>query len=198
MTVYFTRRRSFFFIIFLPMMMSQIKGQPMIRFTTKIQQFQEMGEKTGWSYILIPAALAQQLKPGNKKSFRVKGKLDDHSIHGVALLPMGEGDFIMALKADIRKTIRKQKGDSLAVQLEVDTKKIEPPKDLLDCLADEPKAIEYFKSLPKSHQNYFGNWIKSAKTEITRANRIVRVVDAMLKKQNYGEMLRSGRDEFPK
>ena len=167
----------------------------MIRFNTTIQQFQEMGEKTGWSYIRIPAALAQQLKPDNKKSFRVKGKLDDHAISGVALLPMGEGDFIMALKADIRKKLRKQKGDKLAIQLEVDTKKIEPPRDLLDCLADEPKAIEYFKSLPKSHQNYFGNWIKSAKTATTRANRIARVVNAMLKKQNYGEMIRSARDD---
>jgi len=167
----------------------------MIRFNTTIQQFQEMGEKTGWSYIRIPAALAQQLKPNNKKSFRVKGKLDDHAISGVALLPMGEGDFIMALKADIRKKLRKQKGDKLAVQLEVDTKKIEPPKDLLDCLADEPKALEYFKSLPKSHQNYFGNWIKSAKTATTRANRIARVVTAMAKKQDYGQMLRAARDD---
>ena len=172
----------------------------MIRFNTTIQQFQEMGEKTGWSYIRIPAALAQQLKPDNKKSFRVKGKLDDYSISGVALLPMGEGDFIMALKADIRKKLRKQKGDKLAVQLEVDTKKIEPPKDLLDCLADEPKALEYFKSLPKSHQNYFGNWIKSAKTAPTRASRIARVVDAMLKKWDYGEMIRAGSASsgFPK
>jgi hypothetical protein len=167
----------------------------MIRFNTKIQQFQEMGEKTGWSYIRIPAALACQLKPDNKKSFRVKGRLDDLPITGVALLPMGEGDFIMALKADIRKKLRKQKGDSLTVQLEIDTKKIEPPKDLLDCLADEPKAIEYFKSLPKSHQNYFGNWVKSAKTTETRARRIVRVVDAMLKKLNYAEMIRAARDE---
>lgn len=167
----------------------------MIRFNTTIQQFQEMGEKTGWSYIRIPAALAQQLKPGNKKSFRVKGKLDDHAISGVALLPMGEGDFIMALKADIRKKLRKQKGDKLAVQLEVDTKKIEPPKDLLDCLADEPQALEYFKSLPKSHQNYFGNWIKSAKTATTRASRIARVVNAMLKKQDYGTMIRAARDD---
>jgi hypothetical protein len=167
----------------------------MIRFNTKIQQFQEMGEKTGWSYIRIPAALARQLKPDNRKSFRVKGRLDDLPISGMALLPMGEGDFIMALKAEIRKKLRKQKGDGLAVQLEVDTKKIEPPKDLLECLADEPKAIEYFKTLPKSHQNYFGNWIKSARTEETRARRIVRVVDAMLKKFSYAEMIRAARDE---
>ena len=167
----------------------------MVRFNTKIQQFQAMGEKTGWSYIRIPAALAGQLKPGNKKSFRVKGRLDDHPIAGVALLPMGEGDFILALKAEIRKKLRKQKGDSLTVQLEVDNKKIEPPKDLLDCLADEPKAIEYFKSLPMSHQNYFGNWIRSARTEETRARRIARVVEAMLKKQNYGEMIRANQAE---
>lgn len=166
----------------------------MIRFNTTIQQFRERGEKSGWSYVQIPAALAQQLKPGNKKSFRVKGKLDDHSISGIALLPMGDGDFIMALKADIRKKLRKQKGDSLAVQLDVDTTKIEPPKDLLDCLYDEPQALEYFKSLSTSHKNYFGNWINSAKTTPTRANRIARVVDAMVKKQDYATMLRAARD----
>ncbi len=108
----------------------------------------------------------------------------------MALIPMGEGDFILALNAAIRKAIRKQKGDKLDVQLEIDTKLIVPPKDLLECLADEPRAQEYFKSLPKSHQNYFGNWIKTAKTEQTRAKRIARVVDAMLKKQNYAEMIR--------
>src|SRR5258708_28387444 len=100
----------------------------MIRFTTKIQQFQEMGEKTGWSYIRIPPALAQQLKPGNKKSFRVKGRLDDYSINGVALLPLGEGDFIMALKAGIRKTIRQQRHAKLTIQLAVDMHNIETPQ----------------------------------------------------------------------
>jgi hypothetical protein len=163
----------------------------MIRFKTTILQFAQQGEKTGWSYIRISSALAQQLLPGNKKSFRVKGRLDDHPIKGIALLPMGEGAFIMALNATIRKAIRKQKGASVLAELEVDKKKIEPPKDLLECLADEPKAQEYFSSLPKSHQNYFGTWIKSAKTEPTRARRIARVVDAMLKKMDYGQMIRA-------
>jgi hypothetical protein len=54
--------------------------------------------------------VAGKLMPGNKKSFRVKGKLDDQAIEKMALMPMGEGDFIMALKASIRKTLRKQKG----------------------------------------------------------------------------------------
>ena len=62
---------------------------------------------------------------------------------------------------------------------------------LLECLADEPSAMEYFRSLPKSHQNYFGNWIRSAKTDSTRTRRIARVVGAMLKHQNYAEMIRA-------
>jgi hypothetical protein len=154
-----------------------------------------MGEKTGWSYIKVSAALAQQLKPDNKRSFRVKGKLDAHAISGMALIPMGEGDFILALNASVRKAIRKEKGASLDVQLEVDAKVLAPPKDLLDCLADEPEALKYFKGLPMSHQNYFGNWIKQAKAPATRTKRIVRVVDAMLKKWNYAEMIRAQRDD---
>ncbi|HWB94538.1 MAG TPA: YdeI/OmpD-associated family protein [Puia sp.] len=167
----------------------------MIRFKTTILQFKEMGEKTGWSYIKVPAAQARQLKPDNKKSFRVKGRLDAHPISGMALIPMGGGDFILALKAEVRKAIRKEKGASLQVELEVDAKQITPPKDLLECLADEPRALEYFKSLPPSHQNYFGNWIKSAKTEGTRTRRIARVVDAMLKHQDYAGMIRAQRED---
>jgi uncharacterized protein DUF1905/bacteriocin resistance YdeI/OmpD-like protein len=167
----------------------------MIRFTTKILQFGEMGEKTGWSYIRIPTALAEKLNPGNKKSFRVKGRLDGLAIDKVALLPMGEGDFIMALKASIRKSIRKQKGDSLRVELEVDKAVIKPPKDLMECLADEPEALAYFRTLPKSHQNYFGNWVREAKTDGTRTKRLASVVIAMVRRQNFGEMLRARTED---
>jgi hypothetical protein len=162
----------------------------MLKFKTKILQFKErMGEKTGWSYIKVPTKLAQQLKPGNKKSFRVKGKLDDHPIGGMALIPMGEGDFILVLKAEIRKAIRKQAGDSLEVQLEVDKKEILPPKELLECLADEPEAQQVFKAQPRSHQNWYGNWVKQAKTEGTRTRRIAHIVDSLTKRMNFSEMM---------
>ena len=164
----------------------------MVKFKTKILQFKErMGEKTGWSYIKVPAKLAQLLKPDNKKSFRVKGKLDDHPIGGMALIPMGEGDFILALKAAIRKAIRKKAGDSLDVQLEVDKKEILPPKELLECLADEPVADKTFRALPKSHQNWYGNWVKQAKTEGTRTRRIAHIVDSLTKKMTFSEMMRA-------
>jgi len=162
----------------------------MIELVATILQFDKQGEKTGWSYIEIPADLAQKLKPGNKKSFRVKGKLDNYSIKGVALLPMGGGNFIMALNAEMRKGVHKKKGAMLKVKLEIDNKPYKLNKEFVECLNDDPSAISFFKTLPKSHQNYFSKWIESAKTVETKAKRIAQAVNSLSKKQGFGEMLR--------
>ena len=167
-----------------------------IEFTTTILQFNEQGEKTGWSFIEIPAHLAQELKPGNKKSFRVKGLLDNFAVSGMALMPMGEGNFIMALKADIRKAIRKNAGAMLNVKLEVhEDFKVEIPADLQECFDFDPDAQTQFMTMPKSHRDYFINWINSAKTNETRAKRIINTVNAMLRKWDYGTMIREMRKE---
>ena len=163
----------------------------MIQFTTAILQFGRQGEKTGWHYIEIPTELAQKLKPGNKKSFRVKGKLDNYSFQGVALLPMGGGSFIMALNKDLRTAIHKRKGAMLKVQLQVDDKPYQLSADFVECLNDEPGAGEFFKTLTKGHQNYFSKWIESAKTEPTKAKRIAQAVNALAKKQGFPQMLRA-------
>ena len=170
----------------------------MVTFSTTILKFDKQGEKTGWTYITVPAKIAQQLKPGNKKSFRVKGKLDDYAITKVALLPMGEGDFIMPLNAALRKGIRKQKGATVKVQLAVDASPILPPSELIECMADEPEALQYFNSLPQSHRNYFTKWIDSAKTDATKAKRIALVIKTMVRKMDFGAMLREDRDERSK
>ena len=162
----------------------------MVQFTATILKFASQGEKTGWSYIEIKDAVAQKLKPGNKKSFRVKGKLDEYTFKGAALIPMGGGDFIMAVNATMRKAIGKNKGAAIKVLLEVDNAVIKPPPELMECLNDEPVALEFFKSLPKGHQNYFGNWIKSAKTVQTKAKRIAQAVDALSKGWHFGIMVR--------
>lgn len=168
----------------------------MVEFSTIILQFADQGEKTGWTYIEIPADIAQQMNPGNKKSFRVKGMLDGLTVAGMALMPMGEGNFIMALKAEIRKGIRKNAGAMLQVKLEVDNDyKVDIPGDLRECFDFEPEAYEFFSSLPKSHREYFIKWINSAKTAETRAKRIVNTINAMLRKWGYNVMIREMRKE---
>jgi len=163
----------------------------MVQFTTTIKKFGKMGEKTGWSYIEIPATIAQQLKPNNKKSFRVKGKMDDYQFSQTSLLPMGEGDFIIPLNAAIRKGIRKNVGAVLTISIAEDTSPFEFNRDFMECLQDDPDAIAYFKSLPGSHQKYFSKWIDSSKTEPTKAKRIAQAVTALSRRKGYAEMIRS-------
>jgi hypothetical protein len=168
----------------------------MIEFNTLILQFDEKGEKTGWSYIEVSADLAHQLLPDNKKSFRVKGMFDGFTFAGLALIPMGEGNFILPLKSEIRKAIHKNAGAMLQVKLEYDKDfKIDIPEDLQECFDFEPDAIEFFESLPKSHRNYFIKWIIDAKTSETRAKRIVNTINAMLRKWPYNVMIREMRKE---
>jgi len=162
----------------------------MIKFTTTLLQFQEQGEKTGWTYIQIPIPIAQQLKPGNKKVFRVKGKLDNFNINGVALMPMGDGSFIMPVNAAMRKGTAKRKGATITACLEMDNEPLKPDGDFLICLNDEPAASKYFNSLPGAHKNYISKWIQSAKTEPTKTKRIATAVSALSRGLGFVEMLR--------
>lgn len=164
-----------------------------VQFTASIERFNEKGEKTGWTYILIPPLIAETLFPGNRKSFRVKGKLDNHSIKCIAAIPIGKGSFILPFNAALRKATGKSKGDTLIAKLEVDTSEIILNKEMLECIKEEPLAYEYFCQLTRSHQNYFSKWVDSAKTFDTKANRIARVVNALVRKMNYAEMLRAGK-----
>jgi uncharacterized protein YdeI (YjbR/CyaY-like superfamily) len=124
----------------------------------------------------------------------VKGKLDNFEFEKLALIPMGEGDFILPLNGQIRKAIGKKRGDKLKVAMEIDRRKIPLSSDLLDCLHDDPVAMDFFKSLPGSHQQYFSKWIESAKTAETKTKRIVAAMLAFSKKQGYSEMMRAYRD----
>ena len=72
-------------------------------------------------------------------------------------------------------------------------------REFMECLADEPRALEYFNSIPKSFQNYFSKWIETAKTEPTKTKRIAMAVSALAKKMNFPEMIRAqkkDRDEL--
>lgn len=154
-----------------------------------------MGEKTGWTYIEVPKKMAEKLKPGMKRSFRVKGFIDDAAINAVALIPMGEGDFIIPVNAAMRKAIRKKKGDMVSLKLEADNAVIQLCEALLACLEDEPDADAFFRSLPGSHQNYFSKWIESAKTENTKTKRIAMAINAFARKLGYAEMMQLQKKE---
>ncbi|MFN8344670.1 MAG: YdeI/OmpD-associated family protein [Spirosomataceae bacterium] len=166
----------------------------MISFQATLHKFDKKGEKTGWTYFEIPEDLANQLNPNVRTSYRVKGKLDELAIKLVALIPMGDGGFIIPVNAEMRRGIRKKEGDTIQVELETDPDPLPQSADLLACLEDEPKALAYFNQLPLSHQNYYNKWIESAKTIETKTKRISMTIRGMAMGLNYGQTLRYFRE----
>ena len=167
----------------------------MIKYTTIIEKDERGGDKTGWTFIIIPASVASQISAGSKKSFRVKGLMDGFAIEAVALLPVGEGHFMLPMNAAMRKGTGKRKGDKITLQLEADTNP-EPIKspEFMMCLEDEPAALAFFNSLTRSQREYFLKWIESAKTEQTKAKRIAQSLTGLTRKFDYGTMIRYFRD----
>ena len=162
----------------------------MVSYVATIFRFAKKGEKTGWTYIEIPEDIAQIIFPGNKKTFRVKGMLDNFQIKQTALLPLGDGKFIMPLNDEIRKGTGKKSGDEIKIEIEIDRSPLLISPELLECLNEEPKALSNFNYLAPSHQRYFSNWINEAKTFETKAKRIAMSVNSLLKGYHFGEMLR--------
>ncbi|QDK77983.1 DUF1905 domain-containing protein [Spirosoma sp. KCTC 42546] len=168
-------------------------------FTTILQKFGEKGDKTRWTYIEIPLAISDELKPGQKKAFRVKGTLDNHPIKLVSLLPMGrslnpDGGFMMPINAGMRRGMGKEEeGTQITVTLELDTDPLPQSADLLDCLEDDPAALAHFRKLSPSHQNYFSNWIEDAKTIETKTKRLTQAVTGLSMGMDFGQMIRHSK-----
>jgi hypothetical protein len=166
-----------------------------VKFTTTLKKFKEQGEKTGWTYVEIPAEIAEQIKPNHKKSYRVKGSIDNYKFSAKSIIPMGEGNFIMPVDATIRKAIKKTRtGEKVVLQMEEDKAEVKLSTDLLACLEEDAEAKDFFFKLPKSHQNYYSKWIESAKTDATKAKRIAMALNGFANHLTYPEMLRADRE----
>lgn len=145
----------------------------------------------GWTYLEVPADVIAALRLKSNREFRIKGHIDDVKIERQACYPVGAGQFIIALNALLRKRLGKKEGATVSVTLTLDQREALQSQELLDCLREEPHALEQFNTLTKAHQNYFHNYVNSAKGADTRAGRIVNSLNAMLKKMTFGEMIRS-------
>lgn len=161
----------------------------MIEIKGILEKFEKQGEKTGWTYLSIPAVKARAICAINT-TFRVKGFIDHHPIRQIAVLPMGDGNFILPVNGEMRKAIKKLKGAGVVLRLEYDPSPIEADADFLECLAEFPKARAHYLALKQGHKNYFTKWLSTAKTEGTKSNRITMAIDALSRGLRFDEMLR--------
>lgn len=166
----------------------------MVNLSLEIEQFESNGEKTGWSYVFITQEVAEQLLPDNRREFRVCGLIDQVAVSGICVMPVKPDGFILPLKKSLRKQLRKERGQLVNLQLQHDKDfEIVMPADLEVCLADEEQWMERFMAQPKSHRNYFINWLNTAKTDVTRTKRLMMIVEAMDRGMDFGTMIRTAK-----
>lgn len=161
------------------------------QFNSTILKFESKGEKTGWTYVVIPDDIIKKLKLKDKKGFRIKGVMDNVSFEKLSTYPIGGGEFIIAINGEMRKKLGKKEGAMLSTKFEMDENINWECKELMDCLKEDPEALKRFKALLPSHQNYHHRYVDTAKGAATKAARIVNTIHALYKGQDFGEMIRS-------
>jgi hypothetical protein len=133
--------------------------------------------KAGWTFVRVP-----KLPKGSNNNFgfvKVQGTIDGYKISKYNIMPMKDGCHFLPIKKEIRTKIGKEAGDTVEVILYHDNEPLKAPKELLECLADEPAALKYFKSLTDSNKKYYIEWIYSAKRVETKADRIAKSIDRL-------------------
>lgn len=133
--------------------------------------------KGGWTYARIPE-IAQD-KHNHFGWVKVKGSIDGHEIKQYNLMPMGNGNLFLPVKAEIRKKIKKEAGQKVRVILYKDEDAPEIPAEFRLCLEDEPRAFKFFGTLSDSEQNHYIQHIYSAKKEETRALRMAQAINRL-------------------
>ena len=141
----------------------------------KTYLLKKMEGKGGWTYVEIPE-IAQR-KDRYFGLVRVKGWIDDFEIKQCNLMPMGNGHLFLPVRAEIRKKIKKQGGDTVQIILYADDLPDGIPEELLDCLKEEPLLFNHFQTYSIKEQKMIVEWIYSAKTDNERIERIAQTLE---------------------
>jgi hypothetical protein len=133
--------------------------------------------KGGWTFVRIP-----EIPQDRKAHFgwvKVRGTIDGYEIRKYHLMPMGNGNLMLPVKAEIRKRIKKDVGDKVHIILYPDNEPLEVPEEMLLCLGDEPRALEFFNSLSESERKFYIEYIYSAKKEETKIDRMAKSINKL-------------------
>jgi hypothetical protein len=117
---------------------------------------------------------------GTKGHVKVKAWFDGHPYRGI-LANMGSSCHVIGVRKDIRMKMSKKIGDTIKVELELDTEErvVEIPKDLKNSFAKSPEAEKFFNSLSYTNRKEYANWITSAKKNETREKRLAETIQKL-------------------
>lgn len=157
-----------------------MEEEPLIHGRFLLEKIQQKG---GWTYIVLPG-----IPPDNKSPFgwrQVKGRIDSYEFDNYRLMPMGNGNLFLPVKAEVRKKIGKKEGDWVTLALYIDDQPTAIPEELSLCLQEDPVAHQTFFSFTDSERRAYINWINSAKREETKVNRIAKTLNKLARGKKF-------------
>jgi hypothetical protein len=134
--------------------------------------------KGGWTYAQIPDVIYDKKNPFGW--VKVKGSIDDYVLQHYKLMPMGNGSLFLPVRSDIRKKIKKEAGGYVKIVLYYDDTPLEIPDEIKKCFQFEPEVCyENYLKFNEGEQKAYLNWIYEAKTDETKAKRILEMMNRL-------------------
>jgi len=158
-------------------------SEPLVDQVLTIEKYPGKG---GWSYVMV-----QGVPPNKKAKFgfvRVKGSIDGFEIKQYNLMPSGKDCLFLPIKAEIRKKIKKEAGDTVHVILYSDETPVELTEELKECFEFYPEAYENYIKLTDSEKKQYLDWIYEAKQDETKVGRIAQMMDRLIEGKALYEM----------
>ncbi|MEP6684978.1 MAG: YdeI/OmpD-associated family protein [Parafilimonas sp.] len=120
--------------------------------------------------ICIPDEIVESLNAGKKPPIKVT--INGYTYRSTVAVMAGK--YMVGVSADVREASGVKGGDTLTVEIELDTeeRKVELPADFKRALDKNLSAKKFFQSLSYSKQKNHVTLIEQAKTDETRKNRI--------------------------
>jgi len=95
------------------------------------------------------------------------------------------GEFLLGLNRAVRQEAGVEAGDTVEVELELDTapREVEVPEALASALGEDAEARAAFDRMAYTHRKEYARWVEEAKRDETRQRRVAQAL----------QMLREGK-----
>jgi hypothetical protein len=91
------------------------------------------------------------------------------------------GEFLLGLSREVREGAGVEAGDTVDLQLELDTKprEVDVPEALATALAGDANARAAYEKLSYTHRKEYARWIAEAKRDETRERRVAKAIEQL-------------------